>query len=67
MTESLSDEQKKEVFKVLVDTQDSGATVLESRTKVAKKFNLGVDTVVAIERAGIANKWPPLDAQVAGV
>ena len=64
MTAEISEDQKKEVFRVLVETQDGGTAVAESRQQVATKFDLEVTGVVAIEREGVANSWPPLDAQV---
>lgn len=51
----------KEVFRDLVDAQDGGESVSDSRARVAGKFALAEATVVQIERTGIANGWPPLD------
>ncbi len=63
MTAEISEDQKKEVFRVLVETQDGGAAVSESRQQVATKFDLDVSAVVAVEREGVANSWPPLGVQ----
>lgn len=60
MTETTSDAREKEVFSRLVETQDQGASVADSRQRVAEEFQLSVDDVVDIERKGIAGTWPPL-------
>jgi hypothetical protein len=58
--EPLNDEQKREIFKALVDSQDGGMTVETSRKKLAETFSLSMDQVVAIEREGLEGQWPPL-------
>ncbi len=65
MTSQLADDKKKELFRLLVETQDSGATVVASRQKMADQFGLSVPDVVQVEREGIANNWPPLDISFA--
>lgn len=57
----LTAEEKRDLFRLLVESQDSGTTVAESRQQLANKFGLSVPEVVQIEREGIANNWPPLD------
>ena len=49
-----------EIFAALVDAQDSGLAVVESRQAVAGRFNVSVDLVRAIEEEGLDNEWPPL-------
>jgi hypothetical protein len=58
--ESNSPEARKEVFRALVEAQDQGKTVEQSRTKVAIKYDLSLKEVLEIEREGIRMKWPPL-------
>jgi len=64
MTESTSDAtseaRQKEIFLRLVETQDGGVSVVESRQQMAQEFSLTVDEVVTIERQGIDSRWPPL-------
>lgn len=64
MTESTSDTTseagKKDLFLRLVETQDGGSSVVESRQRMATEFGISVDAVLTIEREGISNRWPPL-------
>ena len=50
----------KEIFRALVEAQDEGLSVQESRAQIAARFSLTADEVAAIERTGIAEDWPPL-------
>lgn len=56
----LTVDQRRAIFKALVDAQDSGAGVAASRTAVASKFEVTEDQVRDIEREGMAQQWPPL-------
>ena len=58
--ESISLEQRKAIFLALVEFQDSGETPKQSRTTVAKKFDIPESTVKEIEKEGEENEWPPL-------
>jgi len=49
-----------ELFAALVEAQDAGAGVPQSREIVAKRFGVSVAMVKAVEREGIAEAWPPL-------
>lgn len=60
MSAELSEEQKKAVFLELVEAQDSGVPVPQSRKQIAEKFSVSEDDVKVIEKAGIAEGWPPL-------
>lgn len=60
MTEGYSEEYRREVFRVLVEAQDNGASVAESRNQVAAQFGISASDVLLIEQEGIANQWPPL-------
>lgn len=61
MTNQLPDDKKKELFRVLVEAQDAGTSVADSRQQVAEKFSLSVPEVIQVEREGVSNNWPPLD------
>ena len=57
----LSKERRQEVFLALVEAQDGGATVQDSRLQAARLFGLETDEVRRIEREGIEGGWPPLE------
>ena len=56
----LSKERRQEVFLALVEAQDGGATVQDSRLRAARQFGLEADEVRRIEREGIEGGWSPL-------
>ncbi|MEO2013864.1 MAG: hypothetical protein ABGZ53_05780 [Fuerstiella sp.] len=51
---------RQEVFRQLVERQDRGTPVLQSRNDIAVQFSLSPDQVQVIEREGLNNSWPPL-------
>lgn len=55
-----SEETRQEVFRALVEAQDRGVTVEESRMHVARQFTLSASDLLAIEKEGISKTWPPL-------
>jgi hypothetical protein len=56
----LSKERRQEVFHALVQAQDGGASVEESRRHTARLFDISTAEVRRIEREGIEACWPPL-------
>ena len=56
----LSEPRRKEIFAALVETQDQGVTVAQSRKAVAARFGVTVQQVMQVEREGMDNDWPPL-------
>jgi hypothetical protein len=60
MTETIQEDQRKEVFRVLVELQDGGCPTEQSRSRVAEQFSVSVRDVQMIEREGISKQWPPL-------
>lgn len=56
----LTVDQRRAIFRALVEAQDAGAGVDASRTAVAGQFGVGVDQVRAVEREGEEKDWPPL-------
>ena len=56
-----SEIDQKNIFAALVRAQDTGASVKESRAKIAEAYGLNVEEIIQIERYGVAAKWPPLD------
>lgn len=51
---------RQEAFRQLVELQDSGTPVTQSRSEVGTRYSLSVDQVQVIEREGLNNSWPPL-------
>ena len=56
----LSESHRKEIFLALVEAQDGGASVAESRRVISQRFNLSVQEVRRIEQEGLHHEWPPL-------
>lgn len=56
----LEPEQRRAVFRALVEAQDAGVSVPKSRTEVARRFGLTSAQVEAIEEEGRKGDWPPL-------
>lgn len=51
---------RQEVFRQLVERQDSGTPVVQSRAEMESQFSLSPEQVLAIEKEGSTNNWPPL-------
>jgi hypothetical protein len=59
-TQTLTVDQRRAIFRTLLDAQDSGASVAESREAVSGQFGVSEDQVKQIEVEGMDNEWPPL-------
>ena len=59
-TKTLTVKQRKSIFHALVETQDTGIPVAESKKKVAAKFRLTREQLDLIEKEGLDKDWPPL-------
>jgi hypothetical protein len=60
-TEQLQgDSRRKEIFQALVEAQDDGASVAESRKLIAQRYNVSEPELRKIEQEGIDQQWPPL-------
>ncbi len=58
-------ELRREIFAVLVTTQDEGTmSVAESREQVSKKFEITDAQLRQIEEEGLDKEWPPLNEAV---
>jgi hypothetical protein len=57
---SLPEPRRKELFLALVDAQDNGLSVAESRAVIAEQFGVSEQQVRRIEREGLEGGWPPL-------
>ncbi len=62
MSQLLSEETRKELFRTLVNNQDQGSNVETSRQRIAAQFGTAVEEVRRIEREGISKQWPPLSS-----
>ena len=57
---SLPEPRRKEIFLALVQAQDGGTSVSESRRLIAKQFGVSEQQVRRVEQEGLAKEWPPL-------
>ena len=56
----LPEPQRQDLFRALVEAQDGGMSVEESRKYVAERFRVTESQVRQVEREGMDNDWPPL-------
>jgi hypothetical protein len=56
----LSQPRRMEIFQALVEAQDGGMSVPQSRRLIAERFGVTEAQVLKIEREGMDNQWPPL-------
>ncbi len=56
----LPEERRQEIFRAVVEAQDGGASVVESRKQVVKRFGVTERELRQIETEGLDNEWPPL-------
>jgi hypothetical protein len=54
------EDRRREVFAALVEAQDRGLSVHQSKQDVAAMFGVTWHTVEQIEREGMDKDWPPL-------
>ena len=59
-TKILTVKQRKSIFHALVETQDTGLAVAESKKKVATEYHLSREQLDLIEKEGLDKDWPPL-------
>jgi hypothetical protein len=61
----LTVQQRKDIFRDLVSTQDTGVlSVAQSRLTVTKRFGITEAQLRQIEEEGLENEWPPLNEAV---
>jgi hypothetical protein len=56
----LPETDRKNMFAALVVAQDEGIAVPSSRELIARRFEVTVEQVRAVEREGLERQWPPL-------
>jgi hypothetical protein len=52
--------RRREAFRALVEAQDRGMSVPDSRREVGDRYDLTDAEVLAVEREGVEKNWPPL-------
>jgi hypothetical protein len=58
---ALSQAERMELFRALVEAQDGKMTVAQSRQAVAERFGVSEPVVRKIEQEGLDACWPPLE------
>ena len=53
-------EHRQTIFRTLIEVQDAGQSVAESRKAIAEKYQVTEAVVKEIEKEGIDEQWPPL-------
>ncbi len=53
-------EHRQTIFRALIEAQDAGKSVAESRKAIAETHQVTEEVVKEIEREGIDEQWPPL-------
>jgi ribonuclease HII len=59
-SKKLSAEQRKAIFRSVIEAQDAGQSVEGSRKAVAKQYEVSEELVKKIEQEGSDKDWPPL-------
>jgi hypothetical protein len=60
MAKLLSEAERKDVFRALVEAQDGRMSVAQSREEVARRFGISDQQLRRIEQEGVDGDWPPL-------
>jgi hypothetical protein len=61
IADRMNDNREKEIFRRIVQLQDEGVSVTESREQIANDLSMTVEQIKEIERKGLEEVWPPLD------
>ena len=56
----LTEARRRAIFASLVEVQDAGVAVRDSRAMVAGKYGVPIEEVREVEREGLDEEWPPL-------
>jgi hypothetical protein len=59
-SKTLTVKQRKSIFHALVEAQDQGSGVVESKKKVAAEYHITREQLDLIEKEGLDKDWPPL-------
>ncbi len=63
MSKRMTVEQRREIFRALVTTQDIVHDVPKSKEIVSKKYGITPAQLKQIEDEGIERQWPPLEEE----
>lgn len=58
-TKTLTVKQRQSIFHALVETQDKGVTVPESKKSVAAEYHITREQLELIEKEGLDKDWLP--------
>jgi hypothetical protein len=58
--ETTTVEQRRAIFRAVLEAQDAGMSVPQSRADVARRFAVSEQSVKEIETEGLDHQWPPL-------
>lgn len=53
-------DERQAIFRAVLESQDAGLSVPESRESVARHYSVTVEQVKRIEQEGLDEQWPPL-------
>lgn len=56
----LTKAQRQEIFRALVEAQDQGMAVAQSKKVIATRFGITEAQLGQIEEEGVDQEWPPL-------
>lgn len=57
---AIDEASRRFIFRALVELEDTGATVLAARARVARACHVTLGEIRRIEQEGIDHEWPPL-------
>ena len=60
----LTVQQRREIFRALVASQDLGMSVPDSLRHVVQQFEISEEQLRQIQDEGIEKEWPPLNEEV---
>jgi hypothetical protein len=60
-TKRLTLQQRRDIFRDLVDTQDHGMPVRRSYQIITERFEISDSQLKQIEDEGLEKEWPPLN------
>lgn len=58
--QQIAEPRRMEMFRVMVESQDRGMPVAESRRYIVQQFGVTESQVRLVEREGMDRNWPPL-------
>ncbi len=58
--DGLTTARRQEIFRALVEAQDQGMSVPQSKKVIAERFGISEAQLLEIEEEGVDQEWPPL-------